>query len=214
MSTTGAQVIASVRRILLDPSPGDWFTDADLLECINTAQDRAASARPDLTQAVANISMAAGSIQQLDGTHIAIFDIYFNVASKAVVTLAPRSMLDNGARNWPAATQAVDVVHWVHDDRAKTVFRVYPPNDGTGVVTALVSKVPTRLTATSDVLTVNDVYKPVIDALTLAEAYAANSVKRDVEKATYYENKAMTALGLNAQAGQALAPRTGAPRGA
>lgn len=213
MSVTGAQVITSVRLVLLDPSPGDWFTDADLLDFINTAQFKAVSARPELGQAVVDIDLTSGTVQQLDGTHVAILDIYHNVSSGAVVTLAPRSMLDNGARNWPAATADDDVVHWIHDARAKTVFRVYPPNDGNGAVKALVSKVPARLTATSDNLTVNDIYKPVIDALTLAECYAANSVKRDVEKATYYENKAMSMLGLNAQAGMALAPRTGAPGG-
>ncbi len=53
-----------------------------------------------------------------------------------------------------------------------------------------------------------------IDALVLAECFAANSVKRDVEKSSFYENKAMSMLGLNAQAGAALAPKLGAPGGA
>jgi len=213
VSITGTQVIASVRLVLLDPSPGDWFSDTDLLDFINTAQFKAVLARPDLGQSMADLTLTAGTVQELDGTHVAILDIYHNIDSGAVVTLAPRSMLDNGARNWAAATPEDDVVHWIHDARAKTVFRVYPPNTGDGSVKALVSKVPTRLTAAGNDLTVNDIYKPVIDALTLAECYSANSVKRDVEKATYYENKAMAMLGLNAQAGMALAPRTGAPGG-
>ncbi len=213
MSVTGTDVINSVRRVLLDPTPGDWFTDLDLVDFINTAQLRAVMARPDLGAATENITMTQGTVQELDGSHVAILDIFHNFESGAVVTLAPRSMLDNGARNWPAATEDDDVLHWVHDARAKTVFRVYPPNTGAGEVVALVSKVPSKLNAAGDGLSVGDIYKPVIDALTLAECYATNSVKRDVEKVTYYENKAMAMLGLNAQAGLALAPRTGAPGG-
>ncbi len=214
MSTTGAQVIASVRLVLLDPSPGDWFTDADLLDFINTAQTKAVMARPDLNSSVAALGLVAGSVQQLSASGVAVLDIYNNTSSGTVTRQAPRSMLDNGTPTWPAAAQQADVIHWVHDPRFRTMFRVYPPNDGTGSVQALVSTVPTRLTATSDTLAVSDLYKPVIDALVLAECYGANSVKRDVEKSSFYENKAMSMLGVNAQAGEALAPKIGAPGGA
>lgn len=214
MSTTGAQVIASVRLVLLDPTPGDWFTDTDLLDFINTAQVKAVLARPDINPSVATLTLAAGSVQQLSASGVAVLDLYHNTASKSVIRMAPRSMLDNGTPTWPAATQQTDVIHWVHDPRFRTMFRVYPPNDGAGSVQALVSTVPARLVATSGTLEVSDLYKPVIDALVLAECYGANSVKRDVEKSSFYENKAMSMLGLNAQAGAALAPKLGAPGGA
>lgn len=212
MSTTGAQVIATVRRILLDPD-ADWFTDADLLDFINTAQVKVVMARPELNQEVVTLTLAAGSVQQLAADGVAVLDIYHNASSKTVVRQAPRSMLDHGTPSWPAATEQEDVIHWVLDPRFKTMYRVYPPNDGDGELVALVSTVPARLVATSDALEISDLYKPVIDALTLAECYTVNSVKRDVEKSSFYENKAMSMLGLNAQAGMALAPKIGAPGG-
>lgn len=213
MSTTAAQVIASVRRILLDPD-ADWFTDADLIDFINTAQRKAVMARPELTPSVATLTLVEGTVQQLDASAVALLDVYHNVASKRAAVMASRSMLDSGQPLWPNGTQQTDVLHWAHDPRFKTMYRVYPPNDGDGELVALISSIPTLLTSTSDNLTLSDLYKPVVDALTLAECYSANSVKRDVEKAGYYENKAMTMLGVNAQSGVALAPKVGAPGGA
>lgn len=212
MSTTGAQVIATVRTTLLDPD-ADWFSDALLLDFINTAQVKMLLARPELNPTVETLTLVAGTVQQLSASAIALLDIYNNVASKRVAIEASRSMLDSGQPFWPNMTAQADVIHWSVDPRHKTMFRVFPPNDGNGSVTALVSRIPTRLDDTNDTLTVSDLYKPVIDALVLSEAYAVNDIKRDLEKSSAYESKAMQMLGMNAQSGVALAPKVGSPGG-
>ncbi len=213
MTVLVGSLIASARAILLDPSPGDWFTDTDLIGFINTAHARVVLARPELNAVMSTLTLVAGTIQQLPSNAIELLDIYHNTASKNATTQTPRSLLDNGFPAWPNTTPQADVIHWFADPRHKTIYRVYPPNDGSGQVEALVANAPALVSLTSGVMAVPDIYKPAVDAFVLAEAYSANSVKRDLEKASFYENKAMSMLGLNAQSGAALAPKFSAPGG-
>lgn len=213
MTTLVSDIITPVRTLLLDPSPGDWFTDAALLPLISLAQTKILLVRPELNPTVETLALVAGTVQSLSASGIALLDIYTNVASKRAAIETSRSQLDNPTPLWPAATPQAEVLHWMHDARVKTMYRVYPPNDGTGQLLALVCRLPAPVTATGDAVSVNDLYAPVLVYLTLAECYGANSVKRDVEKASYYTNQAMTLLGVNTQAGLGLAPKLGSPGG-
>lgn len=214
MAILASAIITSARGILLDPSPGDWFTDAELLALLNFAERKVLLVRPELYPARKTISMVAGNSQSLAAGDTVLLDIFNNVVSKRRATPTSRAMLENLNNFWPNDTATVEVQHWTHDPRTKRMFDVYPPNDGTGALNALVGSTPTPLAATSDAIHLEDIYESVLLYYVLSEAFSANSVKQDLQKSTFYEGRANALLGVNGSASAALAPKLGAPGGA
>lgn len=213
MAILASSILASARVILLDPSPGDWFTDAELLALLNFSERKVLLVRPELYPVRRVITLAAGNAQTLAAGDTVLLDIYNNVSGGRRATLTSRALLEQLNNFWPADTATVEVQHWTHDPRTKRMFDVYPPNTGTGQLNALVGAVPTALSATSDPIHLDDIYESVLLYYVLSEAYSANSVKRDMDKSTFYEGRANALLGINGAAGAALAPKLGAPGG-
>lgn len=208
-----SEMIGRLRLTLLDPTPGVTWLDADLLAMLNEGQRNACELRPELYQVRAPIELVAGTLQTIpaDGTVFVRLDE--NVAGGLRCRLVDSALLDTAARFWPAATPEVAVQEYCADAKDRKRFHVLPPNDGTGEVIALYCAVPPAIEATDDPITLDDIYELPLKHFVLSEAYAANTKRQDLAKASFYRQSFEKMLGINATASVALQPKYGTTPG-
>lgn len=206
-------IVDEVRLDLVDEDAVTW-TDDDLVADLNEAIRWLLLLKPDAYVVTGPINLAAGTIQSLPAGATALFDIAENVASGRRVTQVDLELLDETYRFWPAGTQATDLKHFAFDPRNRTQYRAYPPNDGTGQVTASYGAVPDPVGLSADLLPVGDQYAPPLKLYTMAVAYRRNTQRQDLAKAQGYTQQAMTMLGLGSQAANAVTPKVNTSPGA
>lgn len=213
MTILASAIIASLRITLLDPSPGDTWTDAILLAYLNEGERNVVMLKPEAYPVRAALAMVAGTKQTVPAGGIAILDLYDNVSGGRRVRQVNRSMLDDLARFWPTATQEATVQEWCADPRDPTRFDVIPPSTGTGSVNGLYGAVPTPIATVGTAINLLDIYELTLKHFVLSEAYAANTKRQDLLKTDYYRKSFERMLGVRSQSQVAVAPRTSAPGG-
>ncbi|SRR5258706_442279 len=208
-----SEMIARLRITLLDPTPGDTWTDTDLLNALNEAQRRVCAVKLNAFRVRGFVPLVAGVHQALPAGGLIVLDFNANQASGRQCTKVDRSLMDAAARFYPAATQEVDAQHWIGDPVDPAAFDVVPPNTGAGQLYGLYGAVPTVIAAVGNVITLDDLYEMPLKHFVLAECYAANTKRQDLVKATSYATSAERMLGGRAQGEVAYAVKNGAPRG-
>jgi hypothetical protein len=205
-----------VDKILLDLVDEDrvTWTDDDITEDLNEGIRALCAVKPDAHVITENIVMVAGTVQTLPEGGTQLFDLAENADSLRRVTQVDQELLDETYAFWPAGTQAVDVKHFTIDPRDPTQFRVYPPNDGTGVVLGSYGAVPGAVSVGSDLLPVGDKYEPALVQYTLGAAYRRNTQRQDLTKSAGYMQAFYTMLGLGAKGQAAASPRVSTSPGA
>lgn len=206
-------LIPNYRRILLDPTPGVTWLDADFLRFVNQAERAICAIKHEAFTVVGNIPMAAGTHQVLPTGGLAIFDLYENTNGGRRATMVPRSLRDANNRFWPVATPEPNVQEWTADPRDPTRFDVSPPNDGTGIVVGLYGAIPTAIAAVGNAINLADSYEMAIQSFVLAKAYAENTVRQDLTKAGYYEGDWKAMVGASSQSQVNAAPKSAQPGG-
>jgi hypothetical protein len=206
-------IITSVRRILLDPTPGVTWFDATFFLLVSEAERAICAVKNEAYNVRGAITLAAGTHQILPAGSTGILDIYENTASKRRVTQAPRGLLDSANRYWPNATQEVQVQEWTADTRDPLRFEVFPPNDGNGSVNALYGFTPPQITAGTTPINLADIYEHAIKCFVLGECYAESTTRQDLTKAGYYRSEWKSFVGLRTQSQIATAPKSTAPAG-
>ena len=210
MAILASQIIASLRLTLLDPSPGVTFTDAMFLAWLGEVERRACELRPELLIVRAAIPMVAGTLQAVPAGGTAIMRLDQNVTSKRRCRLTDAESLDMANLFWPTTTASADVREWCHDDRDRTRFHVWPPNNGAGSVVALYGTTPAPFTLVTQAIHIDDVHDVALKDGVLAEAYGANTKRGDMAKMSAYRAAFEHALGINAAAVVAVGPKVAA----
>lgn len=207
-------LIVSYRRILLDPSPGVTWLDADFLRMTNKAERLACMLKPEILTTRGDVPLVAGSHQTLPAQATSWMDFYENTGSKRRVSQVNRSNLDSAMRLWPAATREQDVQHWTGDSRDRTRFEVFPPNDGTGIVSGFYGITPVAIAAVVNAINLPDIYEAVIEAFVLSLAYAENTTRQDLGKSGSYDQMGKSLLGVSTTNQVAIAQKSSNPGGA
>lgn len=207
---TGSDLIGQLRVTLLDPDPGEAWTDAMLLGYISSAERAACLLRPELYTVRDAVDLEAGVEQQLPVGSTALLRAERNMASGRVCRLVDFSLVDAGQPFWPAATEEVDVTDYTVDPRDRTRFRVLPPNDGTGQLLVFRGLVPPSLGEVGETINLEDTFEDPLKQFVLGECYAANTKRQDLAKAAAARAEFARMLGINAQSLAAVLPRVGA----
>lgn len=205
-------IITSARVTLLDPTPGKTWFDAGLLLLVNEALRKMVLAKPETYVIRGAVPLDAGYDQQLPAGGTKVFKLTENTTSKKRVSQVSESLLIEETRFINTPTEEVDVECWAYDSRDDTRFMVSPPNDGTGSLTGTYGGTPSVASAAT-AIPVDDIYESVIKYLLLSECYAADTTRKDMTKATYWNQQAMGLLGLDSQSKAAVSPKLGKPGG-
>ncbi len=197
MAILASAIITSLRSILLDPSPGVTWTDARLLSLLNEAERAVCLAKRDVFTTVANITLAAGTLQSVPAGSTGIIDLYENTAgTKRRAILVDRARLDASNPAWPSDTATSIVNFWFPDARDPTRFHVSPPQVGSNSIAALYGMTPTPIAAVGSNINLPDIYEHVLKCFVLGECYAENADRQDLGKAGYYRNEWKGLLGI------------------
>lgn len=195
-----SSLIADARRILLDPSPGATWLDADLLKYLNKGERAICEAKKETYPVRGPLTLAAGTQQVLPTNGLVLMDLFENIASgRRVRGPVDRTLQDAGAPFYPNATPEVDVQEWTKDDRDPTRFAVLPPNNGSGSVRALYGAIPTAISAVGNPINLGDNYEGALIAFVLATAYAENTTRQDLGKSGAYTNEWKGLVGVGTQ---------------
>jgi hypothetical protein len=204
--------VANLRADLVDGAAVTW-TDADLLEDTNEAIRATCALRPDAYPVQQALTLVPGTLQNLPPEAIVLFDVSENVsAPNKTITQVDKSLLDEAYRFWPGNLPQAEVDHYTFDPREKTRFGVYPPNNGSGVVTVSFGATPDPVTL-SDLLPLADHFEPALRVRALAAAYRRNTQRQDLGKVTGYLGQWSAAIGVGGQAERAMSPKVATSEG-
>lgn len=203
-----SDIIGGVRSTLFDPAPGVGWSDSELIGYINEALRTTASVKPDMYTVRGFIALVAGEYQQLPADGIALLDVDRNsdASGGRVITQVDADILAESARFWPASTKQAQVEHYLADPRSPRRFRVFPPNDGTGVVNVVYGATPPALAAVGDTVPVSEAYQGALTAYTLSKAYSKPSTRADATKTQMYMAQWGQLVGLKSKGQVAVAP--------
>jgi hypothetical protein len=201
-----SDLLDPVSRTLLDTAHRTWSL-SDLMGYLNEALRATAFVKPDMYVVQAAFTPVAGVLQQLPSDGVAFMNITRNLTGrKRVVTQVDDGLLEEANRFWPAATEQAEVEHYTADPRVPLRFRVFPPASGTGSVELVYGAVPPQLVYEAEDLPVPDSFQTVLTDFVYSRAYAKNSKKQDLSKASFYMQSWAAKVGLKSQAQIAVAP--------
>jgi hypothetical protein len=186
MGLLASDVLSSVRDELLDAgvSPAQTWSDTTLQRWLSEVLGAAVTLKRDIAPQIVAIPLATGTIQQAPSSspNCAIFmQGYYNTTSGNAVTPGDVILLSRKRPTWRAGATAVDVIEYAFDRRSPTIFHVFPPNNGTGNLTALCGIIPV-VTANNQPIVVPDHYRSALMHGVVAKAYGASTRRNDVQK--------------------------------
>jgi hypothetical protein len=158
-----SDIITRASRTLLDIGLVRW-TEAEMIDSINDAEAAVLEARPDLFEITAFHDLVEGPKQTPPSDCYMLLDVAYNVnqsdTPQSVVTFVKRKDLDMCLSDWMLDDPMTHAAHWMQDDRERRQFYVYPrqptPPAQLGRVMLRYAQFPTKVTATTDTLTVGD----------------------------------------------------------
>lgn len=226
MAETAASLLTKASIILQDDDNLRW-TLAELVGWLNDGLKAVIIVQPQSHAESVALALAEGTLQSLtDPKHIRLLRIIRNLSSAApraggrAIRITDRSLLDTQAPYWhdPSDTPyRKEVRQYVFDETCPQEFYVYPGNDGTGLVEAIVSTVPTLVEPTGDpesiasyevAIDLREPWGPILIDYVLYRAYLKDAPEGGAGKAAIHYQQFATALGVKDQSNKASNPQS------
>jgi hypothetical protein len=201
-----SDVIAGARKLLVDPTGVRW-PDADLLGWVGEAQLQVIAVRPDSNSKRADLTLVAGVEQSIPADGTRLLSVLQNVGGR-VITLISRNELNSIDVNWPMASPRTAQRHYMFDADTPKVFEVWPPAIAGSKARIAYAAVPAEVAATTDDLTLDDIYLPSLTDWVCYRAYETDSDDpSDVSRAANHLAAFMQALTGKSQSDVAYEPK-------
>lgn len=222
MTVLASEVFLRVSRIVLDETNVRWPL-AELRLWLNDGMREIAIVKPTATSTSIVYQLTAGTYQKLASQYMGVLRVIRNLKSSATspreggraLRTVDRLVMDSQLPDWHDTTKtpaSKTVKNVVFDAAEPTAFYVYPPNDGTGYVEAIVSKVPTPVpvpTAPDDpedianyavALDILDIYANALVDYMLYRAYSKDAAfAGNAQRAVAHYTQMANALGVSIQ---------------
>lgn len=225
---TGSEIMKRAGVLLNDTEYTRW-TPEDLCEWINEACRAIVLAKPSACSTTITLALQKGTHQTIptDGSTLALVKVVRNLRdnndrskSGRTITVTDGAVLDAQIPNWHDDRYVRfrrEVRHYVYDEATPLEFYVYPGNDGEGVVEAAISKLPTKLVASSDPSDVEsyaadiglpEPYSvPILDYV-LSRAHMVDDIDGNPGRSLAHYQQFATAIGLKIQVEGATSPNS------
>lgn len=131
----------------------------------------------------------------------------------SLIRRVSRTMQTAMNHNWEGETPEQEVIEYMYDPRNPKEFYVYPPNDGTGVVRAVYTRLPDPLQTIAQIgsevawgaqeLPIPDEYAEAIANFVLHRAFSKDTEwARDDKRALHHFELYLEMIGVKAKADQ------------
>lgn len=177
MATITAQEILDRAELQLHDDTNIRWPLAEGLNWINEGQREIVLLKPDAYSITESLKMVAGTKQTIPAQGTMLLDVPRNMGTDGttvgnVVRLVDRRVLDDGQADWHTQDSNVVVKHWVYDPESNPrIFYIWPKSDATNYIEICYSKAPDEIAAVGDVITLDDIYAPVLLNYFLSKAY-------------------------------------------
>ena len=231
MAVTGKDILTDAAELLFDNDHVRW-TLPELVRWLNAGMRDICLAKPSANSSTRILTLAAGTLQSVPtATNLSeplqLIDVVRNitadgpprVAGRTIKTVS-RDILDSENPNWHNSKYLrfrAEVRNVCFDEQNPLEFYVYPGNDGTGKVEAVVAQIPAPIVATGDVTLIDsynteidlpDIYaSPLLDYV-LARAYSKDEEGNYDTRSQMHEQKFAAAIGLKIQVEGASSPNS------
>lgn len=170
------ELIDEVSLQLNDTDKITW-TEAMLIDYINSGQKIIATFRPDAAQTTVSIQLVTGSRQAMPTAARRLLEITRNMGNDGntpgnVIRAADHESLRLFDASWHANTSVAEIKNYSYNEKTPDIFYVDPPSDGTGYIEMSYSVVPTVITQTTDILDIGDIYKEPLIQWMMFRAYS------------------------------------------
>lgn len=222
-----SEIMKRASRILLDEEYTRW-TMTELADWLSDALREVALQVPTATARNMVLNLVEGTFQRLPESSQQLLRVVRNVdlvgdnrVGKGVVTIVERKALDAQNPNWHDG-QYVRFKpycrHFIYDETDPMTYYVWPGNDGTGHLEAVVSVVPNPVVPDSGAdpedinsynmtLDILDVYANLILDYTLYRAYCKDAQNAGAaQRAALYYQQFSQALGIRANSEMVNSP--------
>lgn len=226
---TAAELLTRAAVILHDTDHVRWPL-SELVDWINDAQRAIVLAKPSANPQTVNLDLIRGTRQSLtDPTHLCLLRLPRNilqidpVRGGRAIRPVTREQLDTSSPYWHDPVEVPyrkEVRQYVFDEANPREFYVYPGNDATGIVEAVVSVLPTAVVPADDgdandiasyesvALGLSEPYAVVILDYVLYRAFSKDDMPADNSRAQIHYQAFATALGVKIQAEAANSPNS------
>jgi hypothetical protein len=221
----GSELLTRAAILLQDQDHLRWPL-TELVSWANDGQKTIVAAKPSANSQSVPLSCAEGTLQSLtDPTHLMLLRLPRNLASNATprvggraIRPVSREVLDASEPYWHVRTTVPfkkEVRQYVFDEQNPREFYVYPGNDGTGVVEAVVSVLPTAIAPSGNPevigsydaeLALREPYGVALVDYVVSRAFAKDDVSADPGRAALHMQAFMNAIGIKAQVESAQSP--------
>lgn len=222
MTILASEIFQRTSRILLDETNVRWPL-SELRLWLNDGLREIAIVKPTSSSTSIIYTLNPGTYQKLSSNYMSVLRVTRNLKSSATsprvggraVRVVDRVVMDSQLPDWHDTTKtpaAKTVKNVIFDAADPTSFYVYPPNDGTGYVEAIVSKVPTAVSAPAapadpeDIanyavsLDILDIYANALVDYVLYRAYSKDAAfAGNAQRASAHYAQMANALGVSIQ---------------
>lgn len=217
MTTTLKSVLERVVDKLQDTTSTTWSLQK-LVRYLNDGQRTIHLHRPDLFDVEAELVLVAGAKQALPAAGSKLINITHNTVGRmASLTRIPRQLLDAQVPGWRSMTPAIEVQHFMYDERQPKVFEVYPPAKVGAKLQVEYASIPvdlaipganTLLAALSGDVNVPDLQATALQHYILFACFAEDGEDGNTARAQGFYALFNSELGIEVTATTAVAPTT------
>jgi|SRR5882757_6369226 len=202
--------MGEVQIILLDPV-GVYWTVPYLIAAYNIIITAIIKDNPNALTKIIPFTCAQGVDQICPADAVQFLRAPANVNGTTIRQVQSEALQEDD-NEWYATPQTAIVEHIVPDEFDPLRFRVYPGNNGTGIINLQYAYAPADITSLSDPFLLTEAYRIDCRNGVLGMAYALNTDRQDMSKAQYYMGLLPAGVQAAVQAQNALSARVGTPQ--
>jgi hypothetical protein len=197
-------ILRRFRTIMLDPDGIRWDTQ-EAIDWLNDGASEIVLRRPAARAVLEKVQLELGTFQRASFGSAQVLDVVRNIDANGrpgrAIRIADRQQMDDIDPTWHTK-RAGPTRHYMIDERAPTVFYVYPPALAGAAVEMLVSKPPPPVKLESETI---DLRPEFINAILNWMMYRAHSKDSEYSQgavASLHYQAFTDAIGAPAQAAQ------------